>query len=435
PELATSGLDINLLTLLVVNGYAAAILGRLRNLPWTFAGGLILGLVENYAIGYLPGHIPANLVSQISLLTPVIFLFVALLILPSARLRAVGRLAVAAPPKVASLRQSIRGGIVFVVVAVLATFVLGASVIGSVTQGLALGIVGLSLVLLIGFTGQVSLCQLTFMGIGAFAMSKVADGGASWWGLLIGVVACAVVGAIVSLPSLRLQGLYLALSTLAFAQFAYYGFFTNISFIPEGGAINVGRLSLPGISTEGDKAYLIFVAVAFALAAIGLLAVRRSSWGRKLVALNDSPAAFATLGMNPTLSKMLVFAASAALAGVGGVLYAGQALALSAIDVTLFSSLGLVLFVTIFGIRTVMGAALGGLAATLLPLASSHLPWWGTGLTGVAAGVGISLMANVPDGIVGVPWINAHLRIPGLASPRTPVDPATESMELADVTG
>ena len=420
PELQVQGLDINLLTLLVVNGYAAAILGRLRNIPWTFAGGLLLGLVEAYAQGYLPGHIPINLVSQIALLAPVVFLFIALLLVPGARLKAIGRLAVAAPPRVASMAQSLRGGAVFVVITCLAALVLGGSLIGSVSQGLALGIVGLSLVLLTGYTGQVSLCQLTFMGVGAYTMSKVAGGGASWWGLLVGVVVCALVGALISLPALRLQGLYLALATLAFAQAAYYGFFTNISFIPQGGAIPVGRLSIPGISLQGDKAYLIFTGVAFALCAIGILAVRRSSWGRRLVALNDSPAAFATLGMSPMISKMLVFAASAAIAGVGGVLYAGQPGALSANDVQMFASLELVLFVVIFGIRTISGAALGGLAAALLPLASSHLPWWGVGLTGIAAGIGISLMANVPDGIVAIPWLTEHLRIPGLSAPRTP---------------
>ena len=419
PELSVSGLDVNLLTLLVVNGYAAAILGRLRNLPWTFAGGIILGLAESYAIGYLPGHIPTNLVSQIGLLTPVVFLFVALLLLPSARLRAIGRLTVSTPPKVASLAQSLRGGVAFVIVAWLATLVLSASLIGSVTQGIALGIVGLSLVLLTGYTGQVSLCQLTFMGIGAYTMSQVANGGASWWGLIIGIIICAGIGALIALPALRLQGLYLALATLAFAQAAYYGFFSNISFIPQGGAIKVGRLGIPWVSMSGDKAYLVFTAVAFALAAIGVLAVRRSKWGRRLVALNDSPAAFATLGMNPTVSKMMVFAASAALAGVGGILFAGQSLALSAIDVQMFASLEIVLFVTIFGIRTTQGALLGGLAAALLPLASSHLPWWGVGATGIVAGVGIALMANVPDGIVPIPWINRNLRIPYLSTPRS----------------
>jgi branched-chain amino acid transport system permease protein len=417
PELSVTGLDINLLTLLVVNGYAAAIVGRMYNLSWTFVGGMLLGLAESYALGYLPGHIPVSLVSQISLLVPVVFLFLALLILPTARLRASGRLLVAAPPKVPGLAQSIRSGAAFVFAIWLIALVLGTSLIASFTQGLALGIVGLSLVLLTGYAGQVSLCQLSFMGIGAFVMSKVAHGGASWWGLLVGMVICAIVGAIVALPTLRLQGLYLALATLAFAQAVYYGFFTNTSFIPTGGALAIGRLGLPGVSTQSNDSYLVFVAVLFALAAIGVLAIRRAAWGRRLVALNDSPAAYATLGMSTIVSKMAVFAVAAALAGLGGVLYAGQPLAISANDVQMFASLEIVLFVTIFGIRTTSGALLGGLAAALLPWASTQLPWWGVGLTGVAAGLGITLMANVPDGIVAIPWVNEHLRVPYLSIP------------------
>ena len=350
-----------------------------------------------------------------------IFLFIALMLIPSARLRAVGRLTVARPPRVPTLNQSIRGGVAFVIVAWIGAMLLSGTLLANLTQGLALGIVGLSLVLLTGYAGQVSLCQLTFMGIGAFTMSKVANGGASWWGLIIGVVVCGVVGAVISLPALRLQGLYLALATLAFAQAAFYGFFSNTTFIAEGGAIPVGRLSVPGISLTGDRSYMVFCAVVLALAGIAILAIRRSAWGRRLVALNDSPAAFATLGMSPTVSKMIVFGASAALAGVGGMLYAGQPLALSALNVQLFVGLELVLFVTIFGIRTVSGAVLGGLAMVLLPYASSQLPWWGVGLAGILAGVGIALMANVPDGILGIPWLTEHVRIPGInASIRHP---------------
>ena len=89
----------------------------------------------------------------------------------------------------------------------------GTTALATLSQGLALGIVGLSLVLLVGFAGQVSLCQLTFMGIGAFTMGKTL-GGDSWWGLLLAVAVSGAVGALVALPTLRLRGLYLALATL-----------------------------------------------------------------------------------------------------------------------------------------------------------------------------------------------------------------------------
>ena len=91
---------------------------------------------------------------------------------------------------------------------------------------MTLGIVGLSLVLLTGYSGQVSLCQFSFMGIGAFVMGKVAGGG-SVLGLVAATVVCAAVGALVALPTIRLRDLYLALATFAFADAVANGFFTD----------------------------------------------------------------------------------------------------------------------------------------------------------------------------------------------------------------
>ena len=95
----SSGLSIQQLTLLVINGYAAAVVGRLRSLPMTFLGAMLLGLVSEYAVGYLPGHINQNVVSVLPTLIPVVFLFVVLLVIPAARLAAAGRLPVHLPPR------------------------------------------------------------------------------------------------------------------------------------------------------------------------------------------------------------------------------------------------------------------------------------------------------------------------------------------------
>jgi branched-chain amino acid transport system permease protein len=401
PTVSTTGLNIDTLTLLVVNGYAAAVVGRLKNLPLTFAGGIALGLAVNYCLGYLPNHIPDSLVPVISEVLPVVFLFVALLVVPAARLVAAGRLSVHPPPMVASFSRSLTGVVALVIAAVLACSFLGGLALSTVTLGVALGIVGLSLVLLTGYAGQVSLCQLTFMGIGAFAMGKVSGGG-SWWGLLLAVLVSAGVGAVIALPALRLRGLYLALATLAFAEAAYYAFFSNTSFFPEGGSVDVGRLSLPGINGASNKIDLVLVVIVFALCAAAVLALRRSGFGRRLVALNDSPAAFATLGLNATFVKIAVFALSAGLAGLGGALYASQQGGISANDVPFFASLTLLLFVVVWGVRTVSGALLGGLTAAVLPVAQAHLPHAFTDLSGLAAGVGIILLGRSPDGVLGL---------------------------------
>ena len=162
-------------------------------------------------------------------------------------------------------RQSAVGAVLLVAVMVVLAAIVGATALATLTQGLALGIVGLSLVLLVGYAGQVSLCQLTFMGIGAFTMGKTL-GGDSWWGVLLAVVVSGAVGALVALPTLRLRGLYLALATFAFGAVMYSAFFDNSSVISDGTRINVGRPTLPFQRTVSNQAELIEVAVVAASA-------------------------------------------------------------------------------------------------------------------------------------------------------------------------
>ena len=117
---------------------------------------------------------------------------------------------------------------------------------------MTLAIVGLSLVLLTGYSGQVSLCQFSFMGIGAFVMGKVAGGGALI-GLLAATAICAGVGALIALPTIRLSDLYLALATFAFADAVATGFFADGRIYGSGG-LSICRIVLPGLSLGGDKA-------------------------------------------------------------------------------------------------------------------------------------------------------------------------------------
>jgi branched-chain amino acid transport system permease protein len=411
PLIGQTGLTADQLTLLALNGFAAAVVGRLRNLPMTFVGALMLGLITQYAVGYLPGHINPGLASVLTEVVPVAFLFLVLLVVPPARLAPAGRLALRPPPKVVTARQSVAGSILLIALFVVLAVMVGDTALVTLSQGLSLGIVGLSLVLLVGYAGQVSLCQLTFMGIGAFTMGKVL-GGDSWWGLLLAVVVSAAVGAAVALPTLRLRGLYLALATFAFGEVMYSAFFNNSSVISDGTSIGVGRLPLPGMHVVGDRAMLIEVAVVAALCALLVGAIRRSSFGRRLVAMSDSPAAFATVGLSSVRTKVIVFSLSAAMAGLGGVLYAGQQGGIGANDVQFIGSLTLLLWVAIWGIRTVTGGLLGGLTAAALPVFQTHLPTVLADFVLIAAGVCFVLLARSPDGILGIHWLRERISLP-----------------------
>jgi len=405
----TTGISIEAMTLLVVNGYAAAIVGRLKNIPVTFVAAIAIGLAENYVINYILPHVPQNLVPDITYALPMAFLFIALVTLPSVRLRAVGRLTTMRAPRVAGGRESLVAGAGFFVVAIVVALVFnGTEVKGTTFLDLAglvmtLGIAGLSLVLLTGYSGQVSLCQFSFMGIGAFVMGKIAGGG-SVLGLLAALGVCAGAGALIALPTIRLRDLYLALATFAFADAVATGFFPD-SHIYGSGGVSIGRIDIFGIDFAGDIAEFLLVTALFVLAALLVLAIRRSLFGRRLVALNDSPAAYATVGLNIGFTKVAVFAIAAGMAGLAGALYGTVQGVVGTTDFDIFPGIVFVLFITIWSIRTVSGAFLAAVTYVVL----NQL--WPNGV-GLFAGVGIILIGRAAGGLLGIgalqfrlPWV------------------------------
>lgn len=381
------------LTLLVVNGYAAAMLGRLRSLPLTFAGALILGSAEAYAIGYGSS---IELLADLKPILPTIFLFGVLVFMPQVRLRA-GRVVGVSTPRVPSLRESSVGGAAFVVaIAVISVFA-SEYWLFNIGQTLVLATAILSLVLLTGYAGQVSLMQMAFVGVGALAMGRLGGDG-TLLGVLTAAVLAAAFGAIVALPALRLRDLYLALTTLAFALFAEWAFNQPWLF-GRGGILAVGRLGFPGLRLDSERSQVILVAVVFAAASIGVLAIRRSSYGRRLAAMRDSPLACATIGLNLVAAKTTVFALSAAIAGVAGALFGGLRTSVSATDFVMLQSLFLFLVATIGGINTVTGALLGGAFLVLVPEVQKQLPvenvlYFGIGLAAIG-------LARNPNGVAG----------------------------------
>jgi branched-chain amino acid transport system permease protein len=386
----TLQLDPLILTLLVVDAYAAALVGRLRSLPLTFAGALGLGLITSYATGYLPltGFWASTPVQGFKLSVPSVLLFAVLLAIPAARLRTAAPLRTVRLPT-ASLFGSLRGGVLLVVAVIVGVNLLNVGDVVKLGIGLAFGLVCLSLVPLAGWGGQVSICQLTFAGIGAYAMSKFGHGGS-----LLGYVAAAalagVVGAIIALPALRLRGLYLALATLAFATAMDNMFFPWSAVFGFDGSVPIARPDLFGYHVSGNAAFDIFLAVVFAVLSIGLLALRRGPFGRVLIAMKDSEAACATLGLSLTLTKLAVFTLSAAIAGLAGALLGGAESVAGSTDFEMFYSLLLLAAVAVGGVSLCTSAVVGGMALGFLPAS------W----EGIYIGVGTIFLAAYSDGLL-----------------------------------
>jgi branched-chain amino acid transport system permease protein len=394
-------LNVFNLTLLVVNAYAAAMFGRLRNLPLTFAGSLGLGLLGSYAVGYLPtgGFWGSTPMQGLRLSIPVIALFVVLLVLPSDTIEH-GRLSMRrAAVRVPSFSMSLAGGAALVVGAVVATAVIPTTPLQDLGVGLATGLVLLSLVPLTGWGGQVSLCQMTFAGLGAFAMFKLGHGG-SVWGLVAALVLAGAVGAIIGLFTLRFRGLYLALATMAFAVAMDNMFFSAPAVFTFDGSVPIPRPSLFGLHVNGQHAYIVFLAVVFALMSIGLLALRRGPFGRVLAATKDSQAACVTLGLNLTTTKLAVFALSAGMAGVAGALYGAMRTVAGTLDFQMEQSLPVLLLVVLYGVSTTSGALFGGLSLGVIQIVAGRYPSLANNLEFLTTGLAGITLGSYPDGLV-----------------------------------
>ncbi|MGH9295052.1 MAG: ABC transporter permease subunit, partial [Acidimicrobiales bacterium] len=397
---------------LLVAATAAAAAGSLTSLPWTFLGGICLGLAEELLGGYLPsGHV---LSSGIRPAFPFVVLLGLLLFLPGLRRRwgrTVDPLAGCDPPpppivsrvREPVLRRASRGMVGAVVAAFLVsclTWVSGSWVF-TFSQGLALAIIFLSLVLLTGMSGQISLCQAAFAGVGAFTAGQLAThfNISILACILIAGVAAAALGSIVALPALRLGGLALALATLAFGLLAdNIGFQYSWSGNGESG-ISVPRPSLGPINFTSDRAYFCLVVVVLALAVLLVAAIGRGTTGRQLAALRGSELAAASIGIDPARTKVIVFSLSAALAGVGGALYGSLETSVSADDFSTLLSLVFVVVVATTGVYTIEGAIEAGLGYVVInSLLSSNLGSRWSNLLQLFFGIGAVLYVIHPEG-------------------------------------
>lgn len=388
--LAPSTMDVTQLTELVIYGYAAAVVGRLRSLPLTFLGAMILGIGNSMAIGY----VPTSILTYVTEALPMALLFLVLVTMPQARL-AIGRVVRARPPRAASLRTTAVGSVTLVLLVILGAYLVTGSNLDTLGEAMAFGLLVLSLVPLAGYGGQVSLCQFTFAGLGALAMHWVGHGD-SVLGLLAAVGLSGAAGAVLCLPTLRLRGLYLALATLSFAVLMDNVFFTSTNVMGSGGVVTVGRPHIFGLDFNSTRSFVILLAVVLAACLFGVGSLRRGAFGRRLVAMNDSPAACTTVGLNLTVTKLMIFSLSAGMAGLAGALYAGIGQTAGAAQFGFFYSITLFVALTLQGANLLSTAVGAGFGLAIAPVIGSHIPAL-SNFTYIAFGIGIISIGRNPN--------------------------------------
>lgn len=391
---------------LLLSALAALMLGRLTDLPAIAATAVALGVLE-LAVDW-------NAESPL-LIDPIIGLVIVVGLLVQRRTtsRAQTQAAstwqaaedvrpipeeVARLPEVRALRLG--GGAVLLGMAVALPNYLGAEDSLKASAVLIFAIVGVSIVMLTGWAGQVSLGQMGFVGAGA-AVAAVAT---SEWGLdltlalpIAGLVGAAI-AVVVGLPALRLQGLFLAVTTLAFTL-AMSSYFLNEAFfdwIPSG---RVDRPPLLGrVSLDSPTRMYYLVLVVLLLVLLAARGIRSSRTGRVLIALRENERSAQSFGVSVTRAKLSAFALSGFIAAVAGGLLLEHQQAFSPELYGPFESFNVFIATVVGGLGSLAGGVFGAL---FLRGAQWFLP---TRWQALAAPVGVLVVLMVVPGGIGGLW-------------------------------
>jgi branched-chain amino acid transport system permease protein len=296
------------------------------------------------------------------------------------------------------------------VLLVLAPWVIDEYWLAQLTFVLIYGIVGLGLMLLAGFTGLFSLGHAAFLGVGAYTQAVMVNAGVPFPIALAcaGLIAAAV-GVVVGLPALRVKGIYLGMATLAFGFIVEEGLARWESVTGGNKGLMVNPPSLFGWTLDSTNAFYFLCLVVCVISTLGIVNLMRSSTGRAFVAIRDSEISAQSMGIHLARYKTLSFALSAALAGLGGALYAHKIQFLSPEQFSIIQSIDLLLMVVIGGLGSIHGAFLGAAFLIVMPqliaMGKDYLPeaiGQSTGLQGAVYGaVLIAFVLFEPMGLYG----------------------------------
>lgn len=355
-----TGTNSTVLTLLVVPALAAALIGGFRSFPLTLFSGLAIGVIEGLVQQYVkaPGWPQST-----AFLIVIIYLVLRGKSLPL-RGHLVERL-----PRLSEARVSTSVVIVAIAVAAALVLLLGSDFSRAVTATLLMAIVALSVVVVTGYAGQLSLAQLAIAGLGALVAGRAGD----VWRLpfplavLLAAVVMIPVGLIIGVPALRTRGVNLAIATLGLTVLVQSLILGNPSFT--GGPIRGTVLPSPSLfglnvdSTVHPQRYALVTLGVFTLLGLAVVNLRRGRIGRRLVAIRNNERAAASLGISVFAGKLYAFSFGAVIAGIGGALMAFQFQHVLFDTYSVPGSVNVVVYAVIGGIGSVAGSVVAGTLA------------------------------------------------------------------------
>src|ERR1700722_13218924 len=399
-------------TLFIVPALAAAVVGRFHSLGWAITAGLAIGALESLSV-YVNGVHP-SFPAGAGQLVPLVLVLAVLAFrgktIPSRG--STGQVTLGRAPR---SHWRIPTTVVGFALGLGAIYVFTGNNRAGLYASFITAVITLSLVVVTGYTGQISLAQLTFAGVSAYILSTFAH----TWGIpfpiapLLAALVAAVVGVVIGIPALRVRGLMLGVVTLTFAAGVEAIWFNNNSL--DGGA---SGLAIPtptlfgmnlGIGSGNDfprPAFGIMCLIVLTAVAFGVSWLRTSRLGSAMLAVRADERSAAAAGINVVRIKLIGFAISAFIAGIGGSLLAYQLGNVTFQDFDAF--LGLVLFsvAVVAGITSVSG----GIVAGIITSGGLLVTWISSGVGqsgvsnwyGVVAGIGVILTVIFnPEGVVG----------------------------------
>jgi branched-chain amino acid transport system permease protein len=353
---------------------AAAVLGRMKSLPVAVMAAVVIGIATSATDYTYSGSAPViNLALFLAVCGALLFQRKQLF-RESGSEDESGWQATEEPRPVPEELRSIpalrftRWGLIGLVLlaAGLVPFIFATRIQVLLTVTLLITIAGLSLVVLTGWAGQVSLGQFAFVAVGAVVAGKLAaDSGWSFWlAVPAGTVVAALVAGLIGLPALRIRGLYLAVATFGFAV-AVDGLMSSPKYFRNDLPRQISRPTLFFLDFEEERSMYFLCLVALVISLLVVINLRRSRFGRLLIAARENEKNVQAFGVPLLRLKLLAFVVSGALAGFAGSIYAFQQRAVSGDAYGIDRSFGLFINTIVGGVSAPGGALLGSLFGNL----------------------------------------------------------------------
>jgi sulfate-transporting ATPase len=363
-----TGLSATTFTILVtVAGLGAALLGGFQSFPLTFLGGIIIGVGEAMATRYgsdITRWSHQDLITGLSRLPAFIVIFIVVVAsgkgLPL-RSHVAERL-----PRLGTGTISARAVLISSALLLAVLFgVMNVSWASATSVTLASGVMILSIVVLTGFAGQISLAQWALAGVGALIAGQFVRAGLpTEVAIVLGILLTIPVGLVFAVPALRTRGVNLAVVTLALGFLVSEVVFANPHYLGNtlDGGTRIGRVTLFGLKVDAFNhayAWSVVSLVFFVLAALIAANLRRSRTGRRLIAVRTNERAAASLGISVFGVKLYAFAVSAALAAAAGILIGFRGEVITYEQFNVFASITTLGNAVIGGLGFVLGAVYG----------------------------------------------------------------------------